>query len=189
VRSQILELLEREARAASPFVPSEFECTYDDLEIEFAPGRTVTFHGILDRVDVDEAARAVRVVDYKTGKFQWKAGELVRGGRELQLALYNRAAKALHPGYTVNEALYYHAVAREKFKQLACPATEEVDRTLEQVLRTLDDTARAGVFAPVADTCDYCDFEGLCGSQREARAGRKKGDARLQEFLELRKIP
>jgi hypothetical protein len=65
---------------------------------------------------VDEAAKAVRVVDYKTGKFQWKAGELFRGGRELQLALYNRAAQALYPGHTVSEALYYHAVAKEKFK-------------------------------------------------------------------------
>ncbi len=61
--------------------------------------------------------------------------------------------------------------------------------TLEQVLETLDDTARAGVFAPVADTCDFCDFAGVCGSQKEARAERKQADPRLAGFRKLRDIP
>ena len=112
-----------------------------------------------------------------------------RGGRELQLAIYNRAAQALYPDHDVSEALYYHSVAKEKFKQKTCPATEEVGETLEQVLKTLDDTARAGVFAPVADTCDFCDFEGVCGTQKEARAERKEDDPRLADFRKLREIP
>ena len=33
-----------------------------------------------------------------------------------------------------------------------------IELSLRQVLRALDDTARAGVFAPVADTCDFCAF-------------------------------
>jgi hypothetical protein len=41
----------------------------------------------------------------------------------------------------------------------------------------------------VADTCDFCDFLGVCGSQREARAERKRGDPRLADFLKLREIP
>ena len=61
--------------------------------------------------------------------------------------------------------------------------------TLERVLETLDDTAKAGVFAPVADTCDYCDFEGVCGQGKGTRAERKRSDPRLQRFLALREIP
>jgi ATP-dependent helicase/DNAse subunit B len=189
VRSEILELLDREVREGGPFVPTDFERPYEGLQIELAPGRTVTFHGILDRIDVDAAARAVRVVDYKTGRYPWKEGEQFCGGRQLQLALYNRAAQELYPDFTVSEALYYHAIARERFRQKACPATEEVGETLVGVLRTLDDTARAGVLAPVADTCDYCDFEGICGTQREARAARKRDDPRLESFRKLREIP
>ena len=189
IRSEIVELLEREAQADGPFVPTDFERGYQDLEIAFAPDRTVTFRGILDRIDVDDDTKQVRVIDYKTGQYLWKDEDQFRGGRELQLALYNRAAQALYPDHEISEALYYHSVAKEKFKQKACPATAEVGETLEQVLRTLDDTARAGVFAPVADTCDFCDFEGVCGAQREARAARKRDDPRLAAFLELRKIP
>jgi ATP-dependent helicase/nuclease subunit B len=188
-RSEIVELLQREADDDSGFVPAEFERDYEDLEVEFAPGRTVTFRGTLDRIDVDGDGRRIRVIDYKTGKLLFKEGEQFRGGRELQLALYNRAAHGLHPDHEVCEALYYHAVSRERFRQWACPATEEVGETLLEVLRTLDDTARAGVFAPVADTCDFCDFLDLCGSQREARAERKKADPRLRPFLNLREIP
>jgi RecB family exonuclease len=131
----------------------------------------------------------LRVIDYKTGSFKWKDGEQFRGGRELQLAIYNRAAQALYPDHEVKEALYYHSVAKERFKQKACPATPEVGKTLEQVLTTLDDTARAGAFAPVADSCDFCDFQGLCGSQREARAERKRADPRIAAFWALREIP
>jgi hypothetical protein len=58
-----------------------------------------------------------------------------------------------------------------------------------RVLRTLDETARAGVFAPVADTCDFCDFQAVCGAARETRAERKKADPRLAAFLKLREIP
>lgn len=188
-RSEIVELLEREAKADTGFVPTDFERDYGGLEVEFAPGRTVTFRGTLDRIDVSDDSKQVRVIDYKTGKFLFKDGEQFRGGRELQLAIYNRAAEALYPDHEVSEALYYHAVAKQKFKQKACPATEEVGETLEQVLKTLDDTARAGVFAPVADSCDFCDFEGVCGTQKESRAERKKDDPRIREFLKLREIP
>ena len=189
VRSEIVELLEREAQGQDGFVPTDFERSYEDLEIEFAPGRTVTFRGILDRIDVSDDPRQLRVIDYKTGYFKWKDGEQFRGGRELQLAIYNRAAQALYPDHEVSEALYYHSVAKQRFKQKACPATDEVGKTLEQVLTTLDDTARAGVFAPVADSCEFCDFQGLCGSRREARAERKHADPRLAGFWALREIP
>ena len=188
-RSEIVELLEREARDDTGFVPTDFERDYENLEIEFAPGRAVTFRGTLDRIDVGAEPKQVRVIDYKTGKYLFKDGEQFRGGRELQLAIYNRAAQALYPDHAVSEALYYHSVARERFKKKTCPATEEVGETLEQVLRTLDDTARAGVFAPVADTCDYCDFEDVCDTQKEARAERKRADPRLRAFLKLREIP
>ena len=87
------------------------------------------------------------------------------------------------------EARYYHAVSTERFKSKPCPATEEVGETLRRVLLTLDETARAGLFAPVADTCTFCPFTGVCGGSREARAARKKEDPRLAGFLSLREIP
>ena len=47
------------------------------------------------------------------------------------------------------------------------------EATLKQVLVALDDTVRAGAFAPVADDCSFCDYIDICGPYREMRAARK----------------
>ena len=190
IRSAFSELLRREADADDGFVPAAFEQRFEGVEVALGDGRTISFAGFIDRADLASgSAHRVRVVDYKTGQFRWKEGEQFRGGRELQLAIYNRAADQMFEGASVSEALYYHATPGGGYKQKACPANQEVDETLVRVLRTLDETARAGVFAPVADTCDFCDFQAVCGGARQARAERKKADPRLADFLKLREIP
>jgi len=149
----------------------------------------VTFRGKIDRLDLSGPTGQVRVIDYKTGKHFWKKEEQFKGGRELQLALYNRAAKALFPDHDVAEAVYYYSTATGDYKRKSCPATPEVDGTLTKVLSTLDDLAVAGVFPPVADSCTFCDFKPVCGPFREQRAQRKSGDPRLAGFKRLREIP
>lgn len=195
LRMEVAELLEREADAAADgFVPIAFEQHYEDLPIEIAPGRTITFSGYLDRIDQKPEPPTVRVIDYKTGKYNWKDGEQFRGGRELQLALYNEALRQLYPHAAVAEARYYFATSGQRFKTKACPATEEIGQSLRAILDVLEDTARAGVFAPVPDdpdyTCAYCDFSALCGQPRtrEGRFDRKKADPRLAAFLAIRGI-
>jgi ATP-dependent helicase/nuclease subunit B len=189
LKAELGELLEREAERVDDFVPTAFEQPFEGIEVEFHPGQTVTFRGRLDRVDRRPVPPTVRVVDYKTGPYAWRADEQFRGGRELQLALYNEAARHLFPEATVDEARYYHAVSTERFKFKPCPATQEVGETLHRVLRTLDETAHTGLFVPVADTCTFCPFTGVCGTSREMRAQRKKDDPRLASFLSLRQIP
>jgi len=190
IRSAFSELLRREADADDGFVPAVFEQRFEGIDVPLGDGRTISFAGFIDRADLASGpAKRVRVVDYKTGQFRWKEGEQFRGGRELQLAIYNRAADAVFEGASVSEALYYYATPGGRYNRQACPATGEVDETLVRVLRTLDETARAGVFAAVADTCDFCDFQAVCGGTRQARAERKKADPRLAAFLKLREIP
>ena len=190
IRSAFSELLRREAEADDGFVPAVFEQRFEGIEVPLGDGRTISFAGLIDRADLASGeAKRVRVVDYKTGKPQWKEGEQFRGGRELQLAIYNRAADRMFEGASVSEALYYYATPSGGYEQKACPATAEVDETFVRVLQTLDETARAGVFAPVADTCDFCDFQSVCGAARETRAERKKADPCLGAFLKLREIP
>jgi hypothetical protein len=190
IRSALSELLQRETEAEDGFVPAAFEQRFEGVDVPLGDGRTISFAGFIDRADLASGqAKSVRVVDYKTGQFRWKEGEQFRGGRELQLAIYNRAAEKIFEGTSVSEAVYYFATPGGRYKQKACPANAEVDETLVRVLRTLDETARAGVFAPVADTCDFCDFQAVCGRARQVRAERKKADPRLAAFLKLREIP
>jgi CRISPR/Cas system-associated exonuclease Cas4 (RecB family) len=92
----------------------------------------------------------------------------------------------------VSEAIYYFATPNGRYKRIACPATDEVKETLVRVLKTLDDIARAGVFAPAPDedeTCKYCDVKAACGNGQKASAERKADDPRLAALRELRTIP
>jgi len=190
LRSDLEDMLRREvdsADADAGFVPEAFEQDFADVEVSLGAAGKIAFRGTIDRLDVSRGR--VRVIDYKTGKYVWGKEEQFKGGRELQLALYNRAAKVLFPDHEVAEAAYYYATATGEYQRKACPATPEVDRTLTTVLTTLDGLAMAGVFPPVADSCQFCDFKTVCGPFREDRAERKSGDPRLAAFKRLREIP
>jgi ATP-dependent helicase/nuclease subunit B len=191
LRSDLEEMLRDqldEAPDGPAFVPVGFEREFEALEVAIGNGASVSFRGKIDRLDLSAETGQVRVIDYKTGKHFWKNGEQWKGGRELQLAVYNRAAKALFPDRDVAEAVYYYATATGEYRRKSCAATPEADATLTTVLSTLDDLATAGVFPPVADTCTFCDFQTVCGPFKENRAARKSGDPRLAEFKRLRDI-
>jgi ATP-dependent helicase/nuclease subunit B len=189
LRSDLEDMLRDEVESddGQGFVPQAFEQEFADLEVSLADG-AVTFRGKMDRLDVSSEVRRVRVIDYKTGKL-WEKDAQFRGGRELQLALYNRAARVMFPDHEVAEAVYYYSTATGDYQRKACAATPQVDQTLTAVLTTLDGLAVAGVFPPVADSCRFCDFQTVCGPFREARAARKAGDPRLATFRRLREIP
>jgi RecB family exonuclease len=193
LRSDLEEMVrddvENGARDAVGFVPSAFEQSFAELPIPLGTGGTITFSGHIDRLDLASGVGRVRVIDYKTGKYFWKGAEQFRGGRELQLALYNRAARVLFPDHEVAEAVYYYATATGEYRRKGCPATPEMDAVLTTVLDTLDGLAAAGVFPPVADSCRFCDFETVCGPFREPRALRKSADPRLAAFKRLRELP
>jgi len=46
----------------------------------------------MDRVDVAQQPKRVRVTDYKGGKYTWQDEDEFRGGRNVQLAIYILAA-------------------------------------------------------------------------------------------------
>jgi ATP-dependent helicase/DNAse subunit B len=189
LRSDLEEMLRDQIETHDGFVPVAFEHAFADLAVPLDAGVTIAFRGTIDRIDVESGAGRVRVVDYKTGGHFWERGEQFRGGRALQLAIYNQAARAAYPDHEVAEASYYYSTAVGRYKRKSCAATPEVEETLRRVLTDLDALAASGVFPPVADDCMFCDFVSVCGPFREARAERKAGDPRLETFKRLREIP
>jgi len=62
------------------------------------PNTVVRIQGSIDRLDLRRARGAVRVTDYKTGRCPPRAEQIViRGGAELQRALYALACRQLLP--------------------------------------------------------------------------------------------
>lgn len=189
MRADMDDLLEREVARADDFVPDQFELKFEKVPFAFATGRSLTFKGIMDRLDVAARPKRVRVIDYKGGKYVWEdQEEEFRGGRNVQLAIYVLAAGAEYLEHEVTESRYYYSTAHGRFRTKHIEGTDTARNTLKQVLIALDDTVAEGVFAPVADDCDYCDYQAICGPHREQRAARKKGDPRLAAFYKMREI-
>jgi hypothetical protein len=136
LRSDLEEMLRDQIATADDFVPVAFEHAFADLAVPLGDGASIAFRGSIDRIDVAPGSRRVRVIDYKTGKYfwQWEPKDAqFRGGRALQLAIYNQAARAAYPDHEVAEAAYYYSTASGEYKRKACAATPAVDETLRRV--------------------------------------------------------
>lgn len=190
VRADLAELLDRERRrAATGFVPTAFEQAFEGVRLALPNGRELVLRGKMDRVDTAAGPDRVRVVDYKTGARPKNASAELDGGRALQLRVYNLALRHVYPNHRVEEAEYDYLTAKGGYKQRAAAATPESEAELAQVVADYDDLARAGVFPPLADTCEFCDFQAICGPEREARAARKRDDPRLAPLRAIREKP
>ena len=188
MQADLDDLLEREIQDAGDFVPDQFELEFSDLSFEYGLGRTLRFRGFMDRVDLAKQQKQVRVTDYKSGKYIWEEEDEFKGGRNVQLAIYVIAAADAYPKHDVTESRYYYSTAHGRFKTKRIEGSDAARQTLKQILVALDDTVRAGAFAPVADDCGFCDYIDICGPHREMRAARKKGDARLAQFYLMREV-
>jgi ATP-dependent helicase/nuclease subunit B len=185
------ETLLRETRQAGEWTPGAFEVRFQDVPFDLGGGKAVSFNGKIDRIDFAADPDRLRVVDYKTGGFFWRKTEQFKGGRALQLPIYNLAAGHLYPRHEVEAAEYYHCTAGAGFRRHACPNSDENREILRKVLVTLDDVVATGTLAPDPDenNCRYCDYKDICGPDREHRAQRKSADARIAAFKALREIP
>ncbi|MGD2070302.1 MAG: PD-(D/E)XK nuclease family protein, partial [Gemmatimonadota bacterium] len=145
-------------------VELSFGMPRDDREpVELAvPGGTIRLRGAIDRVD--EVARGLRLVDYKTGRSpdRFREGGTWKGGRRLQHLLYTRAADALF-GRPVH-GLAYHFPTRAAENAVVPYLTSELTGGLGLVGRLLDGVA-AGRFVPTEerDDCRFCDYRAVCG--------------------------
>jgi len=177
-QQELLAMLETTIRnlaaEANGFEPVAFERRFDSLTLETSAG-PVRLHGVIDRVDHDEAGQ-LRVIDYKTGSSHLDKSALVQG-RRLQLPLYAAAAEqALNLGHSV-EGLYWSVRKGEAGSlTLAAFAHTDSDGQTFNGLSGAQELAaehigqsvggiRAGAFAPrpPADGCpDYCPAKNFC---------------------------
>jgi hypothetical protein len=182
------------------FVPWELELAYGftggaqsggPLRLQVGAERRVPLGGVMDRVDVDEGAGRVKVIDYKTGAGALYGNDSLRGGRTLQLPLYVLGARHLFGSEPAVEGAEYFFVSGGRRGARVRFTSEAVDgrmEDLETVVRTIVDGVEAGIFfAFPGDSCEYCDYSqacGPCGTLFE----RKRTDERAGAFLKMTEI-
>lgn len=178
--------------AETAFVPSEFEYPLAGVPLTVGRNARLRLCGRLDRLDVDEARKRMRIYDYKTGKFysnRFKRNALA-GGETLQLPLYALAV-AQQRGLRLEEARYVFLSARGDYKSVPFTgaALEERQADLARVLDVLAALLSRGVFAQYTqgNRCDHCDFRPICGVAVKRLGERKHSDPRLAEFEAMKK--
>ncbi len=187
IRSACRTLLEREEEHCREATPRYFEVPFgltrqgnrsraavaspDPVAIEISPGRSILLRGSIDRVD-EASDGTFEVWDYKTGG-SWgvREGKGVRGGRQVQPALYAMALETLleragQPG-KVSRSGYFFPGRKGEGQRMAVP----VDRVqTREALERLFDLLGRGMFphALSESGCRFCDYESVCGGKKEA---------------------
>jgi RecB family exonuclease len=186
IAADVLRLLRHEAEAGGAFSPAELELRFgmgDEgglpaLELGDAPLR---LRGVIDRVDLDRAGRAL-VRDYKSGR-KGRGWPVANWQREdqLQIALYMLAVRELLRREPVGgvyqplrgEDLRARGVVREDVNAGVAivdtdrRSAEELDAELASAAERACHLAvqlRAGRLRPSPDTCGLggCAYPGIC---------------------------
>jgi hypothetical protein len=158
-------------------------------------GRSVSFHGYADRVDVADDG-SLHVLDYKTGK-----ADPYRGlgednpdaqGQLLQLAVYGQAARLLHgTPETPVRAEYWFVSSRGRFERLGYSVTPTVLAHIGETLQSMVNGIEAGVFPhyPTASStsprveCPYCDPDGMGVAELRRQYEHKQADDAMDAFV------
>ena len=170
------------------------------LEVEFPSGAVpelvvatasgdVRFRGFIDRLG-QHPDGSFSVLDYKTGRvLDLEDGE-IGDGTDLQLPLYMLAgAQVLGLPLSKGSAAYEFVSRRNGYRRITLtgPELQAQWGRFQQVMDEIAGGVATGDFhaQPSSDSCRYCDFKLLCGTDREKVARRKDADPHVAHFMHV----
>jgi len=145
-------------------------------------------HGIVDLAE-QNASRALRVTDYKTGKDRTEGNIVVGHGELLQPVLYSLAVERIRKQSVVESRLWY-CTTTGSYNERVIPINDATRSCGNEVLHIIDHAIEEGSLppAPKERACRWCDFRAVCGPYEEIRAARKDQKP-LAALFHLREIP
>jgi ATP-dependent helicase/nuclease subunit B len=203
IRLDLREWVRRESNNDTGFVPLHFELSFGldrryerpEADPRSVPSSIDLECGIQLRGSIDlvegHPSGWLCVTDHKTGKTDFKPGQLVAGGTSLQPLLYALAAEKIFAGEAeITAGRFYFCTSAGGFVEHVVALDEEARRAAVQIAETIDD-AIAGPFLPAAPNkgqCNRCEYNSICGPYEERRAARKPRE-NLEALLRLRALP
>ena len=200
-QSILYKFLEEERRSDSGYIPSFFELSFGKVKhsekssikfIEGVKAGNVKLKGKIDRVDINEEEKTLKVIDYKLGGTK-PAAEDLSTGISLQLPLYLFAAKELikkeleqeyNPAGAQIFSLKYdekdfgkksislkpHRKKVESSGEKILAAEEMIKVCLETVNKFVEDIANGKFHLSTlknreTKVCRFCDFKRICRIQ------------------------
>ena len=176
---------------AAPGADEDRRSSDEPLRLPAPAGRDIRFKGRIDRVDLDAAGGALRVIDYKSGLKRGSRAAGFATGESLQLPVYLLAAAARAPGVRAGQAEYLFLAGGVSADAL--PASDDLAGlrvALAATAQGLADGIRAGHFFPYAGekgtACAECRLGVVCGGGVERRSALKAGDPAVRAFVARR---
>jgi ATP-dependent helicase/nuclease subunit B len=182
-------------RAQGGLVPERVELRFgpghgEAVSLELSGGRTVTFKGYADRVDVASDGSA-SVIDYKTGGkwgFEEHGSDPLARGTKLQLPVYGLAARSRLGDVPVRVA-YWFISERGNFEQISYDLDASAVEQFVDVVTVLVDGVEDGLFparpGEKNKNCKFCHFEAMCPGDREAAWSKVRGAPELTDYVAL----
>ena len=203
-RQSILSDLERHLRAeiedGGGWIPEAFERSFGrpggdpPVDVPIGGDGRIRLNGQIDRIDRDATGKAVRIIDYKSGKRKNKLKVDLHGGQALQLPVYLLAAAHLYPGIDLRQssAQYCHITRAGDWSRCEFQGASLLNgqRDLQEIFATILNGCRNGIFPRCpegnANACVYCAFRRVGDPRRDILWQRKRSDPRLEAFLQMR---
>jgi ATP-dependent helicase/nuclease subunit B len=160
-------------------------------EMKLDDGRVVSFGGKIDRLDLDSAQGAARVIDYKTGKGAGYKEDSLVGGTTLQLPLYIIGAQQLLGcDAEVVDAQYFLVSGEKRGGRIHFTGEALRERMADLIMAvgTIVRGIESGLFfAYPGDSCMYCEYKPACGDGQNLYE-RKCTDPRVRDFLRMKEM-
>jgi len=152
--------------------PDKFEMAFGmDIDDSYPPlkiehnGETISFRGMIDRLDINRETGEYTVVDYKTTR--GKSRQDFYNGKAMQLQVYAMAAEQILPEYDVPVRLSYYSLRHNKEDGILSLNPDEKSQLFSNTSNFIWQAIRqmtSGVFHPVEGECDsYCPVKDICG--------------------------
>ncbi|MGQ9705430.1 MAG: PD-(D/E)XK nuclease family protein [bacterium] len=161
------ELIHLETSFGRPCIYSENILTEEPLRKELDENLIISISGKVDRVDVNEDKKVIRLIDYKitTNKEKYNIEKMVFPNG-LQALFYTLFSKEHFKDY--KEHIFQYRVLSRK-DNMIYPfeiTLEEIEEVSLDVFNNLKDIVKnlsEGIFIPFAnDNCPYCDYSIIC---------------------------
>ncbi len=183
--------------------PEGVEMQFGDADtpvsITLPGGRTVSFRGRIDRVDLSSDRRTAVVYDYKTGKVPKVGDDPVAAGRKLQLQVYALAARARWDKVESARAFYWSTRAEPEDALVEVPVDAQAHARFSEVVETIVEGIDAGAFVAFPgdvkwdhrtrrdthDNCMWCPYDRVCPPDRLGAWDRNSSDPAVASFIAL----
>jgi CRISPR/Cas system-associated exonuclease Cas4 (RecB family) len=195
IADSVKACVENEIDEHDDLVPSMFEKSFGfdgkevSMEIEHI-GKEVSFRGRIDRIDLGTGG-GFRVIDYKTGRIDFKDNDL-GGGENLQLPVYLLAASSLLEREIGAGKAEYRRISLFRGVKRRIFEGGELEKRMEEfkeILETIIGGIENGLFFanPSKIQCKNCGFSSICPAYGEALfAAKSAADPRAERYLVMK---